>query len=274
MSLADRVPVPKCDYDDDQETTLEPATPSSPSYRQTHLDKFFSDLALRPNEPPLDISDTGAGGSKSRRNSMAGIQTAFMGNNNSADGNPESDSFAYMETLLESLTVLSKLGSALDMVAQRLPGEIFNLVENTLDEVEERAEYGRRRSLLSINGGLGKSDGVYVFAGEATSPDPKGRLSASLLRLAALESSSKRVEHEILKDLFWTLYSKLDAVAQGLRVVSEVANRIGSVSKTLNRLRPVRSMFICSGGTTKTRRKQNPRRFSHWRKFGNLCKRR
>ncbi|THH02605.1 hypothetical protein EW026_g281 [Hermanssonia centrifuga] len=30
-----------------------------------------------------------------------------------------------------------------------------------------------------------------------------------------------------MKDLFWTLYSKLDAVAQGLRVVYEVSNRIG-----------------------------------------------
>ena len=54
--------------------------------------------------------------------------------------------------------------------------------------------------------------------------------TASTLRLAALESTSKHHDQEILKDLFWTIYSKLDAVTQGLRVVFEVANRIGSVS--------------------------------------------
>lgn len=180
----------------------------------------------------MDVSDVSASGKQSRRTSViGGIQPGFAsgGETHNNNANPESDSFMYMESLLESLAVLGKLGSALDSLAQRLPGEIFNLVESTLDEVEERAEYGRRRSLLSMNGGLGRSEGVYIFARDGMQPDAKGRLKASMLRLAALEPSSKRVEHEILKDLFWTLYSKLDAVAQGLRVVSEVANRIGSV---------------------------------------------
>ena len=55
-------------------------------------------------------------------------------------------------------------------------------------------------------------------------------LPARSLRLAALEMSTKRADQEIMKDFFWTLYSKLDAVAQGLRVIYEVSNRIGSVS--------------------------------------------
>lgn len=53
-------------------------------------------------------------------------------------------------------------------------------------------------------------------------------LPARALRLAALEMSTKRGDQEIMKDFFWTLYSKLDAVAQGLRVIYEVSNRIGS----------------------------------------------
>lgn len=151
--------------------------------------------------------------------------------------NPESDSFTYMETLLESLAVLGKLGSALDNVAQRLPGEIYTLVETTLDEVAERAEYGRRGSMFTFNGGSGRSEGVYMFSSSDSSPGidqavaPKGGfLHASRLRLTALESSSKKVDHETLKDFFWTIYSKLEAVAQGLRIVYEVANRLGSVS--------------------------------------------
>jgi len=149
--------------------------------------------------------------------------------------NPESDSFAYIETLLESLAVLGKLGSALDIVAQRLPGEIFALVETTLDEVAERAEYGRRGSVVVAGGTTSRSDGVYIFThGDGGHGISGGFLSASSLRLAALESSAKRVDHETLKDFFWTVYSKLDAITQGLRVVYEVSNRIGSVSRSMS----------------------------------------
>lgn len=157
--------------------------------------------------------------------------------------NPESDSFAYIETLLESLAVLGKLGSALDIVAQRLPGEIFSVVETTLDEVADRAEYGRRGSVIMAGGTSSRTEGAYIFAsgdssshgvgassiGGAVAPQG-GLLGASALRLAALESSAKQVDHETLKDFFWTVYSKLDAISQGLRVVFEVSNRIGSVS--------------------------------------------
>lgn len=156
------------------------------------------------------------------------------------DANPEGDSFAYIETLLESLAVLGKLGSALDIVAQRLQGEIYSLVECTLDEVEERTEESKRVSLFSAASLGRRSEGGYIFVGNDSvgitldgvvpSMPPKGiPFRAFSLRLAALESSTKQVDQEILKDFFWTVYSKLDAVTQGLRVVCEVANRIGSV---------------------------------------------
>jgi len=156
-----------------------------------------------------------------------------------------------METLLESLAVLGKLGSALDTVAQRLPQEIYALVESTLDEVSERADYLKKGSVLDAGELRTGVEDIYVVS---SGPGPvnlgllsstaitllstagKGRgtlLSPSSLRLAALEASTKQIDHEILKDFFWTLYSKFDAVAQGLGVVSEVANRIGSVRITL-----------------------------------------
>lgn len=143
---------------------------------------------------------------------------------------PESDSFLYMESVLESIAVLGKLGTALDTIAQRLSGEIYNLVETTLDEVTERMEYGRERSLL-FSTGSARSESVYVFATPDASPIGVNSefVRGAFLRLSALEASSKQSEHEILRDFFWTLYSKLDAVAQGLRVTYEVANRIGSV---------------------------------------------
>ncbi len=141
----------------------------------------------------------------------------------SADGaqsTPESDSFSYMETILESLAVLGKLGVALETVTQRLPTEVYNLVEATISEVGERVESSNRLSMIGPSMDGSRSSGMFFSAGS----------SSGGLRLAALELSVKENSREVLKDLFWTLYSKLDAVVQGLRVISEVSNRIGSVS--------------------------------------------
>lgn len=49
------------------------------------------------------------------------------------------------------------------------------------------------------------------------------------MRLSAGESSALQRDGEIMRDLFWTLFSKLDAVLQGHRVVYEVAGKISSV---------------------------------------------
>lgn len=53
---------------------------------------------------------------------------------------------------------------------------------------------------------------------------------SSLLRLTTSETNELEQSVETLKDLFWTLYSKLDAVLQGFRVAYEVAVRITEVS--------------------------------------------
>ena len=198
-------------------------SPTSLSQR-TRLARFLDNLELRPNEPPYDLNDTSQDRSFSNgtsRSSLNNGSTAAI--YLSSNLNPEADSFAYMETLLESLAVLGKLGNALDNIAQRLPGEIFALVEITLDEVEERAEYSRK-SLFALTSGLNKSEGVYIFDTchpafvDATVGTKTPLMKSSSLRLSALESLAKPADHDILKDLFWTLYSKLDAVAQGLRV--------------------------------------------------------
>ncbi|KAF4623818.1 hypothetical protein D9613_002144 [Agrocybe pediades] len=223
---------PKVDFEAEAEKLLSEEDPTSPSLKQSRLTMFLTNLSLRPNEPPHDLDDNQhLNGTSTPSQPSNGASTAMFLSSNL---NPEADSFAYMETLLESLAVLGKLGNALDTIAQRLPNEIFTLVETTLAEVEERAEFGRKRSLLMVNGALGGgSDGIYILGpGNQLSTVTSGYrgplLKSSCLRLAALESLAKRVEHDILKDLFWTLYSKLDAVAQGFRVVTEVANRIGS----------------------------------------------
>ena len=206
---------------------------ADPKARHRKLKRFLENLFSRPNDPPHDLREPDS------RNGAAGLIPILsmtpVSIPMSSNLNPEADSFAYMETLIESLSVLGKLGTALDIVSQRLSSEIFALVEATLNEVEERAEFGRRTSMFA--GGFTRSEQIYVLSnGESLSELDHGTLNtrplldSSYLRLAALESSARQADHEILRDLFWTLYSKLDAVVQGFRVVSEVANRVGSVS--------------------------------------------
>lgn len=251
--------VPKVEFEDQSAQTNGPngsiRAPST-SFQGIRLSRYLTGLATRPNDPPYDLDDANFRTSVSMQELSVSISASVSSSSNlgilavpnsslplgHSSVNPEADSFAYIETLLESLAILGKLGSALDSVLQRLQSEIFSLIESTVEEVEERAEESKRSSALLTTAALGsKSDGGYIFVSDESAPMSsvhttlarKGAsTTASTLRLAALESTSKHHDQEILKDLFWTIYSKLDAVTQGLRVVFEVANRIGSVSAT------------------------------------------
>ena len=211
--------------------------------------------------------------------------------------NPEVDSFAYIEMLLEALAALGKLGYALDAVGQRIQGELFALVEATIEEVEERQVCAALFSLslslslslpvlplgwstlnlclisfLRARASVNRNESNRTFANSLIggggsgmrpvsnlyvppSPDPNQPIStahavigtsiasslsaisgafatdgvAALLRLTPSETSGLANSVETLRDLFWTLYSKLDAVLQGFRVAYEVAGRIAEV---------------------------------------------
>jgi exocyst complex component 4 len=226
--------VPKVEFESEADlkfSVLPPLSPSSPSFRQSRLTHYLNNLTLKPNDPPIDVNGANA------RNSSIGFPLLPGTDSLSQSAtNPEADSFTYIETVLESLAVLGKLGSALDIVAQRLSNEIFSLIETTVDEVSDRAEFGRRDS-VSVNSlsSARSSDGVYVIPFDSSAAMPGGFhiVGSSALRLAALESSAQQLDHEILKDFFWTLFSKMNAVTQSLRVVYEVVNRIGSVCDTI-----------------------------------------
>lgn len=118
------------------------------------LQRFLQNLALKPSgaDPTVDFTleellvepgpgaqtenDTtaadGADGSTSSASQARRDREAAQ------RPNPEVDSFAYIEMLLEALAALGKLGYALDAVGQRMQGELFALVEATIEEVEER----------------------------------------------------------------------------------------------------------------------------------------
>ncbi|CAE7124304.1 unnamed protein product [Rhizoctonia solani] len=195
------------------------------------LAKYLTDLKMRPaadvsfsvsDDPRQSVVDPPTSRTHSR-NPSASAHPASVVDSATAVKTPdniESDSFLYIEMLLEALAVLGALGGALDAVNQRLGIEIFTLVESVISDVHERAEFVRRGLEQSHpgSGNMGSGGGIYVFVGEGP----------GALRLAALEGAAKKADHEILRDMCWTLYSKLDAVVQGLRVVSEVSDRIAS----------------------------------------------
>lgn len=228
--------VPFEDEADSKTPILPQASPSSPSFRQSRLNRFIHDLTIRPNDPPHNLNELNSKNSGRGFSSLPGSGNSDSSTRADSLLNPESDSFAYLENVLESLAVLGRLGNALDTVVQRVPTEIYALVETTIDEVSEHAEYGRQGAMYSLQSQPRRAEGVYVFStpeapsafGLAVAPHAEF-VTGSKLRLSALESSMKHLDHEVLRDFFWTLYSKMDAVAQGLRVIYEIANRIGSV---------------------------------------------
>ncbi|KAG9118766.1 hypothetical protein FRC07_006557 [Ceratobasidium sp. 392] len=217
-------------------TELSPPTP--PNTMPHVLSSYLSDLKMRPaadvsftipDDPrtsmhiPDPTNPQPAHKTHKRNTSLATstrpVSTADPAATVQTPDNIESNSFLYIEMILEALAVLGALGGALDTVNQRLGVEVFGLVESVISDVHERAAFVRRGLGESqSSSGNGSGGGLYVFVGEGP----------GALRLAALEGAAKKADHEILRDLCWTLYSKLDAVVQGLRVVSEVADRIGS----------------------------------------------
>lgn len=205
------------------------AVPSS------RMEVYLNHLALRPsNESPAELFEDISDAPGRAAVLLASTSSYLLPPNDHDTGvnpeprNPESDSFTYIEMLLEALAVLGKLVGALDSVIQRMPTEIFALVDNLVDEVSERSEFLRlapgNGAAMSVAAGS-SSVSKYIYAERR----PTEQLASSL-RLTALEASAKETHRETLRDLFWTLYSKLNAVLQGFRVTYEVSNRIGKVS--------------------------------------------
>jgi exocyst complex component 4 len=200
----------------------------------SRMELYLSHLTVRPsNESPAELFED-INDASTRTAVLLAPSSSYLPSPNDSDvgansgpHNPESDSFTYIEMLLEALAVLGKLVGALDIVTQRMPTELFALVDSTVDEVSERSEFLR---LTSRNG-----TGTAAAAGSSSAStyvyiERRQRELASLLRLTALEASAKETDRETLQDLFWTLYSKLSAVLQGFRVTYEVSDRIGKVS--------------------------------------------
>ena len=109
-----------------------------------------------------------------------------------ASKNPEIDTFDYMHMVIEALNKLGHLDLAVDRMEQRLPVELFAIVDRTNQEVELRHASQIKVSRV---------------------------IEAKALNLDLEQNQGQR---EVLNDLLWTLYSKFEAIAEGHRAVHDV----------------------------------------------------
>ncbi|KAF3053262.1 hypothetical protein E8E11_006896 [Didymella keratinophila] len=109
-----------------------------------------------------------------------------------ASHNPETDTFQYIRLVVESLNKMNRLELAVDTIEQRLPVELFKIVEKSHNEVALRHP-STLRAYASRKGSKSKTD---------------------------IESDDIRTT--LLNDLLWTLYARFEAIAESHRVVHDV----------------------------------------------------
>ncbi|KAF6819723.1 Sec8 exocyst complex component specific domain-containing protein [Colletotrichum sojae] len=105
--------------------------------------------------------------------------------------NPEADTFSYVALLVEALNKLGRLETAVDTLKQRLPVELFTIVNETLNEVDQRHP-------SSLRGGSSSSQGLHIYGSRET-----------------------QMRADVIYDLLWTLFGKFEAIAEGHRVFHE-----------------------------------------------------
>lgn len=106
--------------------------------KESRLSSYLSGLAVRPSPDPASDFQTSDLGTQPSPLTPSWSESQMISDAPGTAGNPEADSYTYIENLLEALFVLGKLNNAMDIITQRVPSEIHALVEVTLDEVEER----------------------------------------------------------------------------------------------------------------------------------------
>ncbi|KAI1337529.1 exocyst complex component [Xylariaceae sp. FL0016] len=110
--------------------------------------------------------------------------------------NPEADTFWYIGLVAESLNRLGRLEGAIDNLKQRLPVELFAVVNETINDVDQRHP-------SSLRGGASNTQGVHIDGNRET-----------------------RMKADVIYDLLWTLYGKFEAIAEGHRVLHEVVKAL------------------------------------------------
>ncbi|OJD15204.1 hypothetical protein AJ78_04535 [Emergomyces pasteurianus Ep9510] len=113
-----------------------------------------------------------------------------------ASRNPEADTFHYIRIVIEALHKMGNLGVAVDRIEQRLPVELFAVVDKTSAEVAARHPEHRRH---------------------AQSQDS---------RMHGIPTDLDGDRGYVLSEFMWNLYAKFEAIAEGHRIVHDVVTGI------------------------------------------------
>lgn len=105
--------------------------------------------------------------------------------------NPEADTFYYVSLLVEALNKLGRLQNAVENLKQRMPVELFAIVNETINEMDQKHP-------SSLRGGLTNTEGLNIYSTRET-----------------------QMRTEVIHDLLWTLYGKFEAIGEGHRVFHE-----------------------------------------------------
>ncbi|KAE8161693.1 hypothetical protein BDV40DRAFT_289067 [Aspergillus tamarii] len=108
-----------------------------------------------------------------------------------ASRNPEADTFYYIRLLIEALNKMGHLDIAVDRIEQRLPVELFAVVDKTNAEVDARYP--------NLTRGFAAKE------------------SKTNLPTETIENRG-----HVLSEFLWTLYAKFESIAEGHRVVHDV----------------------------------------------------
>ncbi|KAI0874182.1 Sec8 exocyst complex component-specific domain-containing protein [Hypoxylon argillaceum] len=133
--------------------------------------------------------------------------------------NPEADTSWYIALLAESLNKLGRLESAVDTLTQRLPVELFSVVNETINDVDQRHP-------SSLRGGSSNSQGLHIYNNRET-----------------------QMRADVIYDLLWTLYGKFEAIAEGHRVFHEAVKSLarresaGNTSQLLGSFRELWNLY-------------------------------
>ncbi|ODH51663.1 hypothetical protein GX48_02128 [Paracoccidioides brasiliensis] len=109
-----------------------------------------------------------------------------------ASRSPEADTFHYIRVLIEAFNKMGNLEVAVDRIEQRLPVELFAVVDKTSAEVAARHPEHRRNA-----------------------PTRDGKMYGIPTELGGDRGY-------VLSEFMWNLYAKFEAIAEGHRIVHEV----------------------------------------------------
>ncbi|KAJ5134369.1 hypothetical protein N7448_000608 [Penicillium atrosanguineum] len=149
-----------------------------------------------------EITQTSWTGNRSWERPIYSFLTKFNASSpmvEDASRNPEADTFSYIQLLIESLNKMGHLDTAVDRIEQRLPVELFAVVDKTNAEVDARY------------------------------PTPNRTYSSHDNQLKSnLPTRNIEERGHVLTEFLWALYAKFESIAEGHRVVHDVVAGIVS----------------------------------------------